>query len=99
MAVSSQFITVTSTVSAKEIVCPGEEVSFACMTENQQLSPGQVPHTGDQTGFSIENMVNEIHGDSTDSNTVAAIVKIPSKMEHWYNHKCIYFKSSCHLFL
>ena len=70
-----QLITLASTVSAEESVCPGEEVTFTCITrESAIITWMSTTYIGDQIGFNTENMVNETHRSSIDSNTVATLV-------------------------
>ena len=78
MAVSPQLITLTSTVSREEIVCPGEEVIFTCITRESAIiiwMSTTMSYIGDQIEFTTENMVNETRRSSIDSNTVATLVK------------------------
>ena len=75
MAVSSQLITVNSTIPAGAITCPGEEVNITCETRGSAvLIWTSSDYVGGQLEFNAGNSLEEIRRGSVDPNTIATFL-------------------------
>jgi hypothetical protein len=75
--VSSQAITLTSTIFNGDVVCPGEIVTFTCVTRNSAIigwNSIEYIGTGLQLEFDEGGNRDEIHRGSIDSDTMATFI-------------------------
>ena len=74
-AVSSQLVTITTDISAGEIVCPGNEVIFTCVVRDTGIIAWTSDeYIGDRLEFNSRDMFGETRQGSIDPNTIATFV-------------------------
>ena len=74
---SSQAITLTSTISDGDVVCPGDVVTFTCVTRDSAIigwNSVEYIGSGLQLEFDEGGDRNEIQRGTIDSNTVATFI-------------------------